>query len=189
MSHVIPHISPDQACEWLLQQDATLLDVRDDASYHNAHIAGSSHLPARELSQDIPVFLHERVILACDNGKRSTQVYQQLHRRLSQQSDIMVTLYVLEGGLAAWQENGLPVIHNSRRRFSLDRQLSILLGLSLIIGTLFSIMFFWLWLIVPFGIGGLLIYKGLTGAHQIYPWLLKMPWNQTSTPADTAETS
>lgn len=187
MSHLVPLISPEQACEWLLQQDATLIDVRDDASYHHLHIAGSMHLPARALAgTDVPAFLHERVILACDSGKRSTNVYHTLQRRLAQLPDVMVTLYVLEGGLAAWQESGLPVIHNTTRRFSLDRQLSLILGLSLVTGTLFSMIFFWLWLIVPFGIGALLIYKGLTGAHQVYPWLLSLPWNKTSASAGTS---
>ncbi len=97
MRDLIPVISPEQACEWLMSQDATLLDVRDAAAYHYMHIAGSTHVPAHELmQQDVAAFPHERVILACHDGQRSRSLYHALQRKLATHPDVMVHLHVLD---------------------------------------------------------------------------------------------
>lgn len=94
-------LSPDQAREFMAGhgQDAyTLLDVRQDWEYEEAHIPGARHLPLPALAERLGELDRGKPVLAyCRSGRRSAAAAgllagQGFSRVLN-----------LEGGITAWQ--------------------------------------------------------------------------------------
>ncbi|MBX2807251.1 MAG: thiosulfate sulfurtransferase GlpE [Cellvibrionaceae bacterium] len=81
----------------LMQQTVTLVDIRDHASYQQAHIAGAIHLN----NDTLPAFiattdLDTPVIVYCYHGHASQTAAQLL---VDQGFD---TVYSMSGGYSAW---------------------------------------------------------------------------------------
>jgi rhodanese-related sulfurtransferase len=91
-------ISPQQLYEKLGQEDIFLCDVRELQEYQDGHIAGSTHLPLSQLSQQLILLPKEKTIITiCAHGIRSEKARQ----FLVQQGYMALTLV---GGMEAWDE-------------------------------------------------------------------------------------
>ena len=90
----------------LMNADAVVLDVREPAEYQAGHILGARNTPLAGLEKsaaDLTRFKNRAVIVYCADGRRSGRALEVLNRAgFSQTSQ-------LAGGLAAWQQAGLPV--------------------------------------------------------------------------------
>lgn len=101
-----PWVGTLQATHMINREDALVLDVRDAAEYAKGHILGSRSAPLAELEGRIGEFAKHKsrpVIIACDSGNRSTNAIGILRRHG------FSNVFNLAGGLAAWQQAGLPV--------------------------------------------------------------------------------
>lgn len=160
--------------QWLDNEEAVLIDVREPAEHKTANIPGALLKPLASISSaDGLVDSGEKVVLHCQNGARATNACQKL---LSQAGDIEI--YNLEGGIEAWQQAGLPVGKYGGKTLPLDRQVQLGIG-SLVL--LFSLLAFFInpaFALVTafFGIG--LMNAGLTGWCGLARLIAKMPWNQ-----------
>ena len=90
-------VTPQRACELLVQPPTVILDVREPWEHAICNIAGSQHIPMGE----VPSRLHEiernaRIIVLCHHGMRSRQVAEFLERQ--GYSDVSN----LSGGIDAW---------------------------------------------------------------------------------------
>ena len=72
-------VSPEQAREMLGSNEATAIDVRGDEEWRNGHIPGARHAGDDELEETLEKIDDEQtVIVACEDGKRSAEVAEQI---------------------------------------------------------------------------------------------------------------
>lgn len=94
-------ISPDQLDA--RARAFEIIDVREDDERRAGHIAGSRHIPLRELPGRLAELDRERpVVLVCRSGQRSAQATAYL-------SGQGLDARNLDGGLKAWSRAGLPL--------------------------------------------------------------------------------
>ena len=90
----------------LMNQGATVLDVRDAPEFASGHLPKARHIPMQELSkrvEEIGKHKDKPVIVTCRNGSRAGAASRFLKRAG------FTAVYQLKGGLAAWQQASLPV--------------------------------------------------------------------------------
>ena len=82
---------------------AVLLDVREQAEWDDAHVAGSLHIPMSQLVQrvgEVPADVPLAVL--CHSGHRSAQVTAWLVQQGYDAANV-------DGGIVAWAQAGLPL--------------------------------------------------------------------------------
>jgi len=99
-------VGPMEAVQLINRRDAVVLDVREPGEFSAGHIAGARNFPSAALEKrasDLDKFKSRPVLIACGNGTRSHAAFGVLKRQgLSE-------LYVLSGGMNAWQQASLPL--------------------------------------------------------------------------------
>ncbi len=101
-----PWVSTLQATLMINQQDAVVLDVREPAEYDKGHILHARSMPLSQLEAragELQKFKSRPIIVHCANGNRSGDALSALRRKGFE------NVVNLSGGLAAWQQAGLPV--------------------------------------------------------------------------------
>lgn len=120
-----------------------------------------------------PKQVHGPVVLVCRSGKRAEQARQKLANAGCE------SLSVLEGGVLAWEQAGLPV-KRGKAVISLERQVRIVAGLLILTGVSLGFLvhpgFFGLAAFVGAG----LTFAGISDWCGMGMLLAKMPWNQRS---------
>ena len=154
------------AAQDLLANGATLVDIRSADEYAREHIAGAQRLDVAALQAEqftAPVIFH------CRLG-------QAARLRASVRAD--VAAYLLDGGIEAWKQAGLPVVRDRSQPLELQRQVHIAAGSLIILGALLgatvSPWFYGLCALVGAG----LVFAGVSGFCGMAVLLAKMPWNQ-----------
>ncbi|EKD69912.1 MAG: rhodanese protein [uncultured bacterium] len=100
----IKSIDPITACEWLDNNEAILIDVREPAEYKEVHIDGAHLIPVNtasigKLPSDIK---NKKIIVHCMLEKRGSIACEKL---LSE--NLSLDIYNLTGGIVAWENAGL----------------------------------------------------------------------------------
>ncbi|MEG3591739.1 MAG: rhodanese-like domain-containing protein [Pseudomonadota bacterium] len=99
-------ISPQEAVYIINNEDAFLLDVREDTELQQGIIPNSKHVAASifnkrfselNISKDLPVITY------CKTGARAPSVCNFLKKRDFQ------NVYNIKGGISAWVEDSLPI--------------------------------------------------------------------------------
>jgi rhodanese-related sulfurtransferase len=90
--------------QWLDQQVAVLVDVREPNEYATGHIPGAILVPlSRFDSRKIPHSPNQKVVLYCRSGQRSAMAAQKLlHQGYREVAH-------LGNGIGAWAKAGYPV--------------------------------------------------------------------------------
>lgn len=97
-------LSTLQATQLLNKGKTLVLDVRTADEYKAGHLRTSRNIPLNELSERMgDLNKSASVLVICQTDTRASRAASQLRR--AGFSDV----YVLEGGFAAWQSQGLPV--------------------------------------------------------------------------------
>lgn len=101
----IKAIDPKTLHQWLMQNEALLVDVREPAEFAEAHIEQALLVPLATVAKDtIPVLNGKKLVFQCRSGRRSEAACA---RVLAE--DSMMDVYNLEGGIMAWIEEGYVV--------------------------------------------------------------------------------
>lgn len=90
----------------LYNDDALVLDVREDKEFAAGHIPKARHIPLGQLSgrlQELEKFKAKPILVTCRSGQRSARAC-----RLLKKSGFE-TVYNQAGGIVAWQRANLPV--------------------------------------------------------------------------------
>ena len=91
----------------LMNQGTTLiLDVRDEKEYAAGHLPRARNVPLNDLEKkaaELQKFREKPVIVTCRSGPRSGAATRVLKRAG------FSNVYVLKGGIAAWQQASLPL--------------------------------------------------------------------------------
>jgi hypothetical protein len=91
-----------------------------------------------------------------------------------------LSVSVLEGGTKAWVQAGLPLVRNTKTRWSLERQVRLGAGLLVLLGAALALTLNVYWLLLC-GFAGLgLTFAGLTDICPMAEFLVRMPWNANS---------
>lgn len=89
----------------LQESGALLVDVRENMEHARARIPGSKLVPLSRFDEsDLPLVPGQAVVFFCASGNR-TNVYA---ARLAEKAGD-ADAYVLNGGIGAWWQAGLPV--------------------------------------------------------------------------------
>jgi len=95
-----------EATQLINRQDALVLDVRNADEFQRGHILNARNIPLSQIDArlgDIARFKDKPVIVACESGNRSGAAATALRKQGFAQ------VFNLSGGIAAWQQAGLPV--------------------------------------------------------------------------------
>jgi len=99
-----PWVNPARATELINREDALVLDVREPGEYGAGHILGAKNVPASRLeAAELGKRMERPLIVYCDGSERSAKAASALKRMG------FTRVANLSGGLAAWQQAGLPV--------------------------------------------------------------------------------
>lgn len=91
-------ISPQQAKEFIDQQDAQIVDIRDPESFQRGHIPAAVLLDNNNLAQFIAeADITKPLIVCCYHGNSSQSAANYLHEQGFEQS------YSLDGGFEQWR--------------------------------------------------------------------------------------
>jgi rhodanese-related sulfurtransferase len=94
-------LTPDEAAARVEAGEAHLVDVRRDDEVAESRIEGATHVPMDRLSERAGE-LEDPVIFVCHVGERSLMAAQAFAASGRE-------AYSVAGGIAAWEQAGLPV--------------------------------------------------------------------------------
>ena len=143
---------------WLERGEALLIDVREPSEYAAEHIPDARLLPLSTFDPvRVPQEAGKKVVLHCVMGMRSAQAGQKLL------DAGFTTVYNFRGGVQAWKDAGYATARGQRAPLSLQRQVQIVSGSLVLLGTLLGILasLWFLLLSVVVGVG--LVYAGVSG--------------------------
>ena len=96
-------VAPDRVRERHEAGEIQLIDVREDYEYEAGHVAGARHIELPLVATQADTIEREKpVVFYCRVGSRSTMAAAAF-RRAGYEA------YSMAGGLAAWEEEGLPL--------------------------------------------------------------------------------
>ena len=90
----------------LYNDDALVLDVREDKEYAEGHIPKAKHIPLGQLADrlnELDKFKTKPVLVTCRSGQRSARACGMLKKAGFE------TVYNQAGGIIAWERANLPV--------------------------------------------------------------------------------
>lgn len=90
----------------LMNDDALVLDVREDKEWAEGHIPNARHIPMAQLASrlaELDKFKDKPVVVGCRSGHRSATVCRTLKKHGFEH------VHNLAGGILAWEQAGLPV--------------------------------------------------------------------------------
>ena len=158
---------------WLDAGTVDLIDVREPAEYAGEHIPGAILLPLSKFDiSQIPTNPHKKLVLHCQSGNRSAQAAQKLLANGVEQ------VTHLQGGLTAWKQAGYPTEVNKNAPISLMRQVQIVAGSLVLLGTLLGAFVSPWFLILSGFVGAGLTFAGITGNCTLAMLLAKLPYNR-----------
>ena len=99
-------LTPLQATQKINQGKALLLDVRNAQDFAAGHLPEARNIPMNELSKrlgELDKAKTKSVIIVCASGVQSARAASQLKKAGFSE------VFSLNGGIAAWQAQGLPV--------------------------------------------------------------------------------
>ncbi len=164
-----------------LQQDlqsgksVTLLDVRTPVEHDEMRITGSRLMPLDQLDPEAvkqAAAGDGQCVIICRSGKRAEQAFQKLSAAGCE------NLAVLDGGVSAWEDAGLPLERSQSARLPLMRQVQLVIGVLALTGSILALTVDKNFALIPAFLGAGLTLAGSTGWCGLAILLSKMPWNK-----------
>lgn len=159
--------------QWLDQDEIILIDVRERSEYAGEHISGSIMMPLSTFDPlNLPVNDSKPFVFYCQTSNRSSQAAQKLFAVGFKQ------VMHLQGGLNSWKQAGYPTIVNKNAPISIMRQVQIVAGSLVLIGTLLGAFVSPNFLFLSGFVGAGLVFAGITNTCAMAQLLAKLPYNQ-----------
>jgi rhodanese-related sulfurtransferase len=158
--------------EMMASEALQLIDVRSAGEFAAGHVPGAVNVPMDEVEARLDDLKGSApVVLICQSGQRSEMTCELLRQH---RPEVMF----VEGGTTAWAAAGYPVVRTAKSRWSLERQVRLIVGVGGLLG--FSLGYWvspW-FLIIPafFAVG--LTFAGLTDICGMTFILKLLPWNR-----------
>lgn len=170
-------ITPQDLNAQRLQGEALdLIDVRTPVEFREVHVDFARNVPLdrldpQEIRRERANTADRPLYVICRSGSRGKQACETL------QNAGLGTVVNVEGGTAAWEAAGLPVIRGPKG-ISLERQVRIAAGLLVIVGTALGAFLHSGLLGIAGFVGAGLVFAGVTDRCGMALLLGRMPWNQ-----------
>jgi rhodanese-related sulfurtransferase len=172
----LPKINPAEA-KRLLEQGAILVDIREADEHAREKLAGARHLPLSKLDEaELAVHEGKPVIFHCRSGARTQSNAPRLAGKIGDTCEA----FIIDGGLEAWKQAGLPVVTDRRQPMELQRQVQIGAGSLALFGTALAVFVSPWFFIVPAFVGAGLMMAGVTGSCGMTRVLMRAPWNRAA---------
>ncbi len=169
----IKHIAPAEAFA-MLSHGATLVDIREMDEWRREHIPLASHHALSAIERHPPK-ASGAVIFHCRSGNRTSVNAQRLAATVPG-----AKVYVLEGGIEAWRDAGLPIVRDVKQPIEIMRQVQIVAGSLVAVGTALGVFVHPGFLAVPGFVGAGLAFAGVTGTCAMARILSLAPWNRAA---------
>jgi len=101
-SQAVGALSTAQAVQ-LINNGAAVLDIRSAEDFSASRLIDSQNVAPDELAQHKKLKAKKNVLLVCENGAKSSRALNVLRK-----ADFD-NVFILKGGIAAWQQDRLPV--------------------------------------------------------------------------------
>ncbi len=104
---MIQKISPTQAYDWLKNDEAILIDVREVDEFEQERISYAKLSPIsrfKENYETLEIPDNKKIIFQCLGGGRSMKAAKFFAKKTSFTNE----LYNMTGGIRDWKESGLP---------------------------------------------------------------------------------
>lgn len=102
-TRAVTNISPKDAQTMSAENQAVIIDVREDSEWNEKHIPGAIHVPLGQLKDrltELETYKNIPLIMQCQRGGRSAQASALM------KSAGFAKVYNLDGGLQAWEQSG-----------------------------------------------------------------------------------
>jgi len=153
-----------------------VLDVRTPGEFAALHAVGAVLMPLDQLD---PARANRecraadgRLYVVCQAGTRAAMAAQRLLDAGLQD------VWCVEGGTAAWQQAGLPVVRG-RGVISLERQVRIGAGSLVVLGCVLGVAVSHWGFLLSALVGAGLVFAGITDICGLGLLLARMPWNRS----------
>ncbi|WP_429318983.1 rhodanese-like domain-containing protein [Paraburkholderia sp. GAS448] len=100
-------LSAAEATQLINRRNAVVIDLRPSADFANGHLPSARHIEFAELQAKVGQLVKNKsnpVLLVCQTGQQSHKAV-----RIVQDAGY-AEVHVLQGGLNAWQQAGMPVV-------------------------------------------------------------------------------
>lgn len=155
----------------LIDAGATLIDIRSPDEHARERIAGALNIPLDRISPESAP--GDVLIFHCRSGMRTAQAADALVAAADGRD-----CYIVQGGIAAWGNAGLPVEKVRGAPLEMQRQVMIAAGMLVLVGTLLSLFAAPMWIGLAIFVGAGLTFAGITGFCGMARLLALMPWNR-----------
>lgn len=150
-----------------------LIDVREPVEYANEHIPGAISYPLSQLDpSQIDLQPGQQILVYCQSGKRSARAVEQLN------AAGLTDILQLQCGITSWKAEAYPLERIQDTPISLFRQVQIVAGLLVLVGTILGAMVSPAYLLLSGFVGVALVFAGLTNTCAMAMLLAKLPYNQ-----------
>lgn len=159
--------------QWLDKNEALLIDVREPGEFTGEHIAGAKLISLSQFDPTvIPQDSNKKIVLQCQSGNRSSQAAQKMFEAG------FTEVFHLQGGLPTWKAAGYPTKVNKNAPISMFRQVQIVAGSLVFLGTILGAFVSPWFLILSGFVGAGLVFAGTTNTCAMAMLLAKLPYNQ-----------
>ena len=166
-------VDPKTLERWLAAGDTVLVDVRTRGMHAAERIAEARSVPLESLdAAHLPGAADQRVVFQCEIGGMSATATQRA------MAAGRTEVYNLAGGIAAWKDAGLPVLRDRNAPLPIIRQVQIVAGSLVVLGTLLGALVSPWFLLLSGFVGAGLVFAGATGICGMAAILTKLPYNR-----------
>ncbi len=175
----IKHIAPADAFA-MLSHGAILVDIRETDEWRREHIPAARHHALSTIERHPPK--HEgAVIFHCRSGNRTAVNAARLSATAPG-----AKVYLLDGGIEAWRDAGLPTVKDTRQPIEIMRQVQIGAGSLVALGAVLGFAVHPGFHLLSAAVGAGLVFAGATGFCGMARLLALAPWNRRAAVAPAA---
>jgi rhodanese-related sulfurtransferase len=152
--------------------EAVLVDVRTPSEYAAGHVPRAVNVSMEEIESRLEdLNPHSSIVLICQSGGRArlAAALLQAHRR---------DVTVLDGGTNEWVHAGFPLVVSAKTRWALERQVRLIAGLLVLLGSILAVGVNPHWVYLPWLVGLGLAFAAITDICPMASLLCKAPWNR-----------
>lgn len=158
-----------------LSEKEHLVDTRCPDEYSVSRLKDAENIPHTVVKEHLDSLQkYEKIYFYCTAGRRCKIACETLE---SAGVDPEKLVHVM-GHENDWEKEGLPVVQGSGHRFSIQRQLYLIMSLIILIGLFFSLTSSLWFLLLPTFIGLGMLFSSIKGVCYGEYFLSKMPWNR-----------
>lgn len=158
-----------------------LVDVRSPGEYAAGHVPRATNIPLEQVEARLDDLGHVPIAVLCQSGSRAGMACDAL---AAHRDDVLL----VEGGTDAWVGAGLPLVSTTTSKWALERQVRLIAGLLVLVGTVLSVLITPAWVYLAMFVGAGLTFAGLTNVCGMAFLLARLPWNRpSSTPVRQVE--